>query len=593
MLKFNKLTMKNFLSVGNVKQEVNLNNSPLTLIIGENTDIGSGIGSGARNGVGKSAIIQALCYAIYGIPLTQIKRDNLINKINRKNMVVTLEFEKNGTYYLIERGRKPNFLNFYVNNKKINPDNVKEEDSESEGDSKTTQNEIQKVVGMSITLFRHLVTLNTFTVPFLSLPISQQRQVIEELFGITRLSEKAELLKLKIKETKDEIREEEIKIESIKSSNERIRQSIKQIENKSKLWEKKKQEEIKNLKEEIDFLANLDIEEELKIHKEKEILKKNIEKVKNIKNNLNYIVKNIKENEQRLKKCIKNREKILESKCPMCGQDLHDKDELLETFEKEIEELNARIQEYKMKEEELTKELESVDVDSDLLEKKTFYKEISEAYNHKIILEKLYEDLKKKEESKNPYEEQIKSLEETGIQKIDYTKLNELNYRKIHQETLLKFLTSKDSFIRKRIIDRNLSYLNHKLKYYTEALQLPHQIKFLSDLGVEIQELGVDFDFDNLSRGEKTRLILSLSWAFRDVYESMNDTINIMFIDELIDNGLDQVGVEAAVFQLKKMSRENRKNIFLISHREELMNRVENILYVIKENGFTNIMTED
>ena len=166
------------------------------------------------------------------------------------------------------------------------------------------------------------------------------------------------------------------------------------------------------------------------------------------------------------------------------------------------------------------------------------------------------------------------------------TKLNE------HQEFLLKLLTSKDSFIRKRIIEQNLSYLNHRLAHYLEKLSLPHEVKFRSDLEVDITQLGQEFDFDNLSRGERNRLILGLSWAFRDVYESLNRPINLLFIDEMIDSGMDANGVDNSLGILKKMARENRKNIFLISHRDELVGRVNNILQVVKENGFTTFNTD-
>jgi DNA repair exonuclease SbcCD ATPase subunit len=121
---------------------------------------------------------------------------------------------------------------------------------------------------------------------------------------------------------------------------------------------------------------------------------------------------------------------------------------------------------------------------------------------------------------------------------------------------------------------------------------MAHEVKFLSDLSVEITDLGRDLDFDNLSRGEKNRLILSLSWAFRDIFENLNSPINLMFIDELIDNGTDTNGVEAAIAVLKKMARERDKQVFLISHREELIGRVSNVLNVVKENGFTSFNKE-
>ena len=136
---------------------------------------------------------------------------------------------------------------------------------------------------------------------------------------------------------------------------------------------------------------------------------------------------------------------------------------------------------------------------------------------------------------------------------MSWDQVNELTLTKDHQEFLLKLLTNKDSFIRKKIIDQNLAYLNNRLTYHLDRLGLPHQVSFLNDLNVEIMQLGQELDFDNLSRGERNRLILGLSWSFRDVWESLYQNINLLFIDELIDNGLDAAGVENALALLKKM----------------------------------------
>ena len=160
-----------------------------------------------------------------------------------------------------------------------------------------------------------------------------------------------------------------------------------------------------------------------------------------------------------------------------------------------------------------------------------------------------------------------------------------------HQKFLLDLLTSKDSFVRKKIIDQNLSYLNGRLTHYLDKIGLPHNVIFKNDLQVEITELGRELDFDNLSRGERNRLILGLSFAFRDVWENLYSPINTLFIDELIDSGLDTMGVENSIAILKDMSRRRKKSIWLVSHREELAGRVPNVLKVIKENGFTSYNT--
>jgi energy-coupling factor transporter ATP-binding protein EcfA2 len=183
-------------------------------------------------------------------------------------------------------------------------------------------------------------------------------------------------------------------------------------------------------------------------------------------------------------------------------------------------------------------------------------------------------------------------MEEHGIEEVKYDTVNELTRVKDHQDFLLKLLTSKDSFIRKRIIDQNLAFLNKRLAYYLERIGLPHSVVFQNDLTVIITELGRELDFDNLSRGERNRLILSLSWAFRDVWENLYQPINLLFIDELVDSGMDSSGVENSLAILKKISRERKKSVWLVSHRDELAGRVNNILSVIKENGFTSYNTD-
>ena len=269
----------------------------------------------------------------------------------------------------------------------------------------------------------------------------------------------------------------------------------------------------------------------------------------------------------------------------------------MDTHEEYTQELNDKISEEQELIKNLTKmneEIVSGDVEIGPLQDKpvTFYKTLEEALTHRNNVDNLIQSITDKNEEENPYIEQIESMKESGIQEISWDTINGLTSLKEHQEFLYKLLTSKDSFIRRRIIDQNIAYLNHRLAHYLNAIGLPHDVKFNSDLSVEITEYGRDLDFDNLSRGERNRLILSLSWAFRDIYESLNHPMNFLCIDELIDSGLDGVGVENALGILKKMSREQHKNIFLISHREELSGRVNDVLYVIKEGGFTSYNTD-
>ena len=217
-----------------------------------------------------------------------------------------------------------------------------------------------------------------------------------------------------------------------------------------------------------------------------------------------------------------------------------------------------------------------------------FYDTLEQALNHRNSVDTLRKDLAQRQTETDVYAEQIADMQSQALQEVTYDTLNELTRLQDHQEFLLKLLTSKDSFVRKKIIDQNLSYLNARLTHYLDRMGLPHTVVFQNDLTVGIEELGRELDFDNLSRGERNRLILSMSWAFRDVFESLYQPINIMFIDEMIDSGLDTAGVENALSLLKHMSRERNKSVWLVSHRDELTSRVENILRVVKEGGFTS-----
>jgi ABC-type transport system involved in cytochrome bd biosynthesis fused ATPase/permease subunit len=217
-----------------------------------------------------------------------------------------------------------------------------------------------------------------------------------------------------------------------------------------------------------------------------------------------------------------------------------------------------------------------------------FYNSLEQALNHKHSLDTLLMQVEARATEDNPYTEQIESFKTDTLQKINYDKINEATTLLEHQQFLLKLLTDKDSFVRKKIIDQNLKYLNSRLSYYISHIGLRHLIEFKNDLSVEITDLGKEFDFDSLSRGEKNRVILSLSWAFRDVWENLYTPINILFVDEVIDSGMDDAGVESCLSMLKSMSRERTKSVWLITHRNELISRVNNVLHVKKENGFTS-----
>lgn len=685
MIILKNLTMKNFLSVGQVVQAVNLNTDELSLVLGENLDLG---GDGARNGVGKTTMIQAVSYALFGVPINSIRKDNLVNRTNGKNMMVTLEFSVNSIDYKIERGRKPNILRFYVNS------DLQKGNDDAQGENKETQVAIEKVIHMSADMFRHIVALNTYSEPFLALKNNEQRDIIEQLLGITLLSEKAESIKQQLKNTKDDIQQEEFNVKAIEEANKRVKEQIESTKRRQKLWKMKHDEDLERLAIDYQRLITINIDSELQAHKELSVWNEE-KKQQDAYNSLlarstawqqkhdsevsaagrAYLDKNrynieteleawTKLNEwtresitqdtlastiatqtksiEKEKKLISKLEKEVGSledhTCYACGQDFHDESHAKVLTDKQEMLTNARVQVaelanllvanallvkelgpqpttlYKTEAEAIRhssdlgnlkkvfedKKLEANPFADQLAEytvielgrqPETHYDTESQAIEHRSKVANTIKDIERKSEDVDPYNEQITEMENQALQEINFDKINRLTRTMEHQKFLLDILTSKDSFVRKKIIDQNLSYLNSRLTHYLDKIGLPHQVIFKNDLQVEITELGRELDFDNLSRGERNRLILGLSFAFRDVWENLYSPINTLFIDELIDSGLDTMGVENAIAILKDMSRRRKKSIWLVSHREELAGRVPNVLKVIKENGFTQYST--
>lgn len=573
------------MSVGNVTQALHLDQYGLTLVLGHNLDLG---GDGARNGVGKTTIVNALSYAIYGSALTNIRKENLINKTNINNMLVSVEFEKNGNKYRIERGRKPNLLRFIVDDHEVNEAGT----DEGAGENKVTQEAIDRIIGMSSEMFKHLVALNTYTQPFLSLKSNDQRDIIEELLGITQLSEKAELLREQIKNSKERVRDEDARIKALQESNVRVQTTVEDLQRRSRTWVKKKTDDLTAYVSAITELENTNIELELESHRALAVYKENESRLKLANKELATRQSNVKKLQDALVSGQKSLALIKEHQCPSCGQDVHDEkhDEMVASATNTVS-----ITETALKEEHgflAQSDMVVRTINQLPTRPQTKYQNVEDAAAHKNNLENIRKQLEARDLEEDPYQEQIEALKNTALAEVSWDEINRVSKLLEHQEFLLKLLTSKDSFVRKRIIEQNLAYLNHRLGYYLDKLQLPHQVSFRSDLEVDINQLGQSFDFDNLSRGERNRLILALSWSFRDVYESFTEPMNLLFIDELVDSGMDSVGIECSMSILKSMGREMNRNIFLISHRDELASRVNNVLLVVKENGFTMLDTD-
>lgn len=673
------MTVKNFMSVGSQTQAIVFSNNDLTLVLGENLDQG-GDDASARNGTGKTTIVNALCYALYGQPLTPIKKvDMMINDINKKNMLVTVDFEVNGVSYHIERGRKPNVLKFTADENEISED-------ESQGDSRETQQMINNVIGVSYDMFKHIIVLSSENEPFLKMKAADQREIIEQLLGITMLSDKAEELKALVKETKGDIQAEEHRVNALREANEKIKEQIDGLKRRQSVWTTQHNKDIDEVATLLEELNEIDIEAELKAHVAladhkakalqhelaeddryrehqdvvKEITRAYDEEVREEQRTFDAAVqeqqrdyneavaeherkreeheraendkqreykesqrehaalkKELDHLERELQSAMEKHTTALENKCPECGQEVHDDEKIKEYADTRVsleEDCARKRKEYELPTvgepivDEFDAKLENDRPDESIIVRgsivehtlpefvhrvfgdvppTTIYSKESEATEHRVSVTHCEKQLIKLSDEPDPYTEQINEMTEAALEEVSFDKLDEMTALKDHQEFLLKLLVNKDSFIRKQIVEQNLAFLNTRLDSYLEKTGLPHQVVFKNDLSVEITKLGREKDFGNLSRGERNRLVMSLSWAFRDVYENLYEPISLVFVDELLDTGMDGQGVQYTLEVLKTFARERGKSVWLISHKEELMSNVNNVLMVTKESEFT------
>jgi DNA repair exonuclease SbcCD ATPase subunit len=774
MLEFTKITMKNFLSVGNVEQVVSLDRKGLTLILGENLDQPQGDNS-ARNGVGKTTIVNGISYALYGHAISPIRRvGNFVNNINNKQSLVTLEFQKKGHTYRVERGQKPKIFRWIVDGVVRASDNSEEivkEVGDQQGTGKDTQEAIDTVVGIDFEMFKHVVAMNTYTAPFLMMKPTEQREIIEQILGIKLLSEKAETIMELMRNSKREIESEENKIEAIKAANDKIQTSIDDLMLKVQRWDTTQHNTIAEIEGNLSALSGIDFDAEVKAFDDQDIYDRAIQALKADRDVITQEIRQIETEATRLLAEIKEletssgvdeqqvtrlqneldryqrdldqldttvaaqverterqceeaiarintqtetaigrvgatleatkvstatrtaalQEELTKAEaelsdpdsknCKACGQALkdeahiHDVIERIETrittiktemekhhtqlineiarsgnditklemdrdreikqiqsdtkavvsklkgetistqmdLERRIGEVTQQIAEVKAIAEtaakviadKITEKNAQAELIGSVLSEKhailadkeaaitglgvrptSIFPTRNDAYQAKALFEQFTRDLATEKAKLNPYTEQAETLQK-NLTPPRYDRLNELTRLLDHQKFLKDLLVDKKSFIRKKIIDQNLNFLNTRLANYLSKIGLPHQVTFHNDLTAEINQYGRELDIGNLSRGEGTRLSIALSLAFRDIWENLNGPINILLCDEIIDAGLDTQGSEMAFNILKEMGRDRNKCIMLVTHREELQTRSSHILIARKENKFT------
>lgn len=531
-----------------------------------------------------TTIPNALAYAFYGKPVAKIKVSLLPNKTNQKNMFVRVNFRKDGKKYFIERGVKPDVFRFVEL-----LDSGEKEFNGTQGTKADTQIEIERILGMSLELFTMIVTINTINDCFMKKPLSKQRDIIEEILNISELTRKAKILSdYRIKESKTEIDKEQVRIETQVSMKKRAGQQLQQSQRQFEQWVGNHQRKLVDMYQQLETYQNIDITEEISKHEQNDVVSENNRRRDEINNELRGTKQLLTQGTKRLTEINHMLDSFSKNTCPTCQQTVEDGDHKQQEDKLlgEAREYFTLLEEGEGKATQLESDMGELDEGTIL---PTSYRSINDAYNHQHGMNNLLNNIKSLEEETNPHGETVENskslLDDT---EVSYETLEKLENQLKHQQFLLKMLTGRDSFIRKRIIDISLPVLNQNIERYLRRTNIRHEIKFMSDLTLEIHKAGNEFDFEQLSRGEQNWAIIALNLAMRDLYEDLSGTMNVVIVDELIDFGVDLGQSIDAFHILKEMTRDRNKSVSLITHREELFEKADDILYTLMDNEFTS-----
>ena len=575
---FRELKIRNFLSFGNNETVFDLSAAGTVLIEGQNLDL-AGQNS---NGSGKTAVINAICYALYNKPFDNISLQRLINSTNAmKNtlMEVSLSFERAGDEYEIQRTRGEQFtILLFKNGVDITPGkNVTE-----------TDRLIEEVIGVSYELFTKTIIFSGNAAAFLQLPIAAQRLQIEELFNITLLSEKAKVLKELSKNTEGDLSVQLAIVKQQEQALELRKRQLSDAEYRITVWESTKHAEITRLQQTLDVIGTVDFEIEQLLHDEKTTL---LREGAEISMTLAPAVKDKQILTKGLDGACKELEHLSDATCPYCSQHYAD--------------APSKISDLKLKiaRDQIALALAQKLIDNKTSEQSTQRErlgEVTAAIQHTNLAElitarenvtTMQARIGDLQASQNPHEEAFLKLESEDQIIVQHDKVDELKRRLEHQQFLLKLLTNKDSFLRRRIISRTIPFLNARINHYTAQLGLPHIVKFDADLSCTVSEFGRELDFGNLSAGEKKRVNIGMALAFRDVLHHLHAKSNLLLIDEL-DGQLDGSGVDAIIRILKEKSRDDGLGVYVISHHQNTIGRLDRTIVIQKQNGFSTVLED-
>ncbi len=568
MIIFEKVRWKNFLSTGNTFSEIDLLKNKTNLIIGS-------------NGAGKSTILDALTFALFGRGFRKISKSALINSINEKDCLVELEFSIGNNKYTVIRGIKPNKFLIYLNGEPLDQDHTV---------AIQQKNLEQNILRMSYKSFTQVVVLGSSTfVPFMRLPQVQRREIIEDILDIQIFSVMNDLLKDKVRENRDELYKLEGELNVQKQKIDLQKNYMLELEKKTQAEVERKQNKIIELEseEEISFKSieehNKDVSRlQLELTELSDVSKK-LKKLYSFRTKVDQKIKS----HQRDHKFFHDTEQ-----CPKCGQNLEEefKKEMILSTEMKIAELDSGYAELESSiEEEEEREKQFTHVSGRVIEINSSINQLNFQISstRKIIrdIEGEIDELAKDNTDKKAEFEKLKIL----IESSNDTKTSLTNTKKDKDTLFVASKLLKDSGIKTRIIKTYLPAMNKSINKYLQGMEF--YVNFTLDENFEetIKSRYRDiFTYESFSEGEKARIDIALLLTWRSIAKLKNSVdTNLLILDEIFDGSLDQSGSSDLGWILRNF--DDSTNVFVISHKESMSDKFDRTLIVEKPKNYSTI----
>jgi len=570
MIKFKKISYRNFLSAGNIFTTVNLDQFKNTLIIGE-------------NGAGKSSVLEAISFALYGKSMRNVNKPQLINSITGKGLLTEIEFSIGGKSYLVRRGMKPNIFEIYIDDKLLNQDSAARDYQE------ILETQILKLNHKS---FSQIVVLSISNyVPFMKLTAAGRREVIEDLLDIQIFSVMNSLLKEKVVQNKIGLQENEYETRLVQNKIQMHRKHMAELAKNNKEIIHERKEKIKWYQEQSRLhAASIKSEEKaLKVLNKKSTIAGEISKKLAKATSDGRLVTD-------KRKTIQASITFYETNtiCPTCKQELdleHKEHEITkkarillaatqasEKLEKTIEKLQASLVEYEGVGDEISKACKSI-TESDV-----------HILTNNRVIESLKQEIVELEKKINKTKDDSKSFKLLSEELNNSIQKKEMLIRQREIYSMASQLL-KDGGIKTRIIKQYIPIMNKLINKYLAQMEFFVQFELDETFKETIKSRFRDeFTYDSFSQGEKLRIDLSLLFCWRAIAKLRNSSSsNLLFMDEILDSSLDAGGVEEFIKIINSLTSDT--NTFIISHRgDSMIDKFENIIKFEKVKNFSKII---